>query len=554
MRLALRAVVALGLSISLHAQQPVLIHRAVVNAASLAPFGLPNGALARGSLFSIFGENLGPAQFAQASGFPWSTNLAGVTLTLTQTGTLATTADAIPYFVSASQINAVLPSTLKPGLASLRVSYQGRRSNAVTVQVADAAPGIFAVSSGGFGPGIVQNFVAANNQPINSLNKPAVRGQFVTIWGTGLGPVPYADNIAPTAGNLATAVSITIGGRPATKQYSGRSPCCAGLDQVVVSIPDDAPLGCWVPVQIKAGAVVSNTVTMAIAAPGATSCSDPNNVLSGLARSTGTQGYIHVQRVNGISDVADALSVEISDRLYARFQNKAPSDFSFDPYLSYPPAGTCSVHQTSGNAIINPNLRGAPLATAALTPKPALTFNNGVVNAPTLGSTGSPFYSVRLGGTIDSNPVGIALSNSSAKVILDPGGLNATTLALKLVSAPAWAQRDTLRIINRAAPLVLTFTPTDAISPTAITLNAYASYANATVAVQCLAPPGATTLTIPADTLANLPHTYADIDGSYSTLAIGTLSTNGVTSFSNSLVTNGLMLFSPWLTVSVVMQ
>ncbi|MEO5927026.1 MAG: hypothetical protein ABIR70_24635 [Bryobacteraceae bacterium] len=547
MRPLLPLLAALSLSVSLQAQQPILIHRAVVNAASLAPFGLPNGALARGSLFSIFGENLGPTQFAQASAFPWTANLAGVTITFTQT----TTFDAIPYFVSAGQINAVLPSTLKAGLASLRVTYQGRRSNAITVQIADAAPGIFAVSSGGFGPGIVQNFVAADNQPINSLNKPAVRGQFITIWGTGLGPVPYADNIAPTASNLATAVSITIGGRPAAKQYAGRSPCCAGLDQVVVAIPDDAPLGCWVPVQIKAGGAVSNTVTMAIAAPGATSCTDPNNVLSSLARSTGTQGFIHLQRVNAIGDVTHALSREETDNIYARFINKPASDFSFDPYLSYPPAGSCLVHQTSGDASINKNLRGAPLV--SMTPRPALAYNNGFENAPSLGSL-VPIYAFRLGGTVDTEATGIRLANNTAKVILDPAGVNEATLPLKLIGSPTWPQRDTLRVIDRAVPLVLNFTPTDSTAPTAITLYAYASYANATVEVQCLAPPGASTFTIPADTLANLPHTYKDIDGSYTSLAIGTLSTNGVTTFSNSLVANGLMLYSPWLSVSVVLR
>ncbi|MEO5925696.1 MAG: hypothetical protein ABIR70_17885 [Bryobacteraceae bacterium] len=551
MRCAFPILSVLTLSVSLQAQQPVLIHRAVVNAASLAPFGLPNGALARGSLFSIFGENLGPAQFAQASAFPWTVNLAGVTITLTQTATSTVSYDAVPYFVSAGQINAVLPSTLKAGLASLRVTYQGRRSNAITVQIADAAPGIFAVSSGGFGPGIVQNFVAADNQPINSLIKPATRGQFITIWGTGLGPVPYADNIAPTAGNLATAVTITIGGRPATKQYAGRSPCCAGLDQVVVSIPDDASLGCWVPVQITAAGVVSNTVTMAIAAPGSTSCSDPNNVLSSLARSSGTQGFIHLQRVNGISDVTHDLSRSEMDNIYARFIDKPASEFSFDPYLSYPPPGTCLLHQTAGDSSISRNLRGAPLV--SMTPRPALVFNNGLENAPSLGSLAA-FYSFRLGGTVDAKSVGIRLANSSAKATLDPGGPNATVLPLKLVSPPTWPQRDTLRLIDRAVPLVLNFTPTDAASPTAITLYAYASYVNATVEVQCLAPPGASTFTIPADTLANLPHTYKDIDGSYSTLAIGTLSTNGVTPFSNSLVANGVMLYSPWLTISVVLR
>ncbi len=533
----------------LQAQQPILIHRATVNAASLAPFGLPNAPLARGSIFTIFGENLGPTQSVQVSAFPLEKSLANVTLAFTQAD--ATTVDAIPIFVSASQINAILPSTAKPGLASLRVTYQNRKSNAITLQIADSAPGIFAVSSGGFGPGVVQNFVAANNQPINSLNRPATRGQTITIWATGLGPVTFPDNIAPTAGDVAAPVSVTIGGRPATKAYSGRSPCCSGVDQIVVTVPDDAPLGCWVPVQVKAAGVASNTVTMSIAASGATTCSDPNNVLSSLARASGTQGFIHVQRVNAISDVTQSLSNVELDNIYARFINKPASEFAFDPYLSYPPAGTCLVHQTAGDPSINKNPRGAPAA--YISPRPSLTFNNGVVNAPSLG-TNSTYYSFSLGGAADGTSIGIPLANSDAKVLFDPGGPNATALPLKLVNPPTWTQRTSLHVIDRKVPLVLNFTPSDASASTAITLYAYTTSINATVEIQCLAPPAASTFTIPADTLAILRISYKEIDGSYSELAIGTLSAAGSTAFSNSVIASGMLLNSPWLRVSVVTQ
>ena len=45
----------------LFAQQPILYNRSAVNAASLAPFGLPNAPIARGSVFTVSGaenENL----------------------------------------------------------------------------------------------------------------------------------------------------------------------------------------------------------------------------------------------------------------------------------------------------------------------------------------------------------------------------------------------------------------------------------------------------------------------------------------------------------------
>src|SRR5580698_156848 len=282
------------------AQQPILYFRTAVNAASYAPFGLPNGAIARGSVFSVFGENLGPAK-SPSLAFPLSSSLGGVSISVTQNGVVT---QAYPIYVSAGQINAVMPSTVTAGLATLRLTYQSNKSNAVTIQIADSSPGIFAVSSGGYGPGVVYNYASASNQPINSLQAPAAPGQVVTIWGTGLGPVKFPDNVAPTPGNVATTVTVSIGGQPATVTYSGRAPCCAGIDQIVATVPKNAPLGCWVPVSINASGVVSNTATMAIAAPGATSCSDAGNPLSKVVQAAGTQAFIHLERVDQIDNVS----------------------------------------------------------------------------------------------------------------------------------------------------------------------------------------------------------------------------------------------------------
>ena len=225
----MRVVLLVFAASGVFAQLPILYHRGTYNAASLAPFGLPNAPIARGSVFTIFGESLGPAK-TPALSFPLLSTLGGVSISVTQSG-VAT--QAYPIFISAAQINAVMPSTVTAGVATLRLTYHARRSNAITIQIADSAPGVFAISSGGYGPGVVMNYVAESNQPVNSLTAPAARGQVITIWGTGLGPVTFPDNVAPTAGNVAPHVTLTIGGQPATIAYSGRAPCCSGIDQIV---------------------------------------------------------------------------------------------------------------------------------------------------------------------------------------------------------------------------------------------------------------------------------------------------------------------------------
>src|SRR5437016_3299765 len=91
-------------AVSLTAQ--TIFPRGVVNAASFAAPGLPGGGIARGSIFSIFGKNLGPTSSPMLA-FPLVLNLGGASVKVSQ-GT--TSVDAIPLFVSPGQINAIMPS------------------------------------------------------------------------------------------------------------------------------------------------------------------------------------------------------------------------------------------------------------------------------------------------------------------------------------------------------------------------------------------------------------------------------------------------------------
>jgi uncharacterized protein (TIGR03437 family) len=547
--LAMRVVLlALAASV-LFAQQPILYNRGTYNAASLAPSGLPNAPIARGSVFSVFGENLGPAQ-SPALSFPLSATLGGVSISVTESGVVT---QAFPIFVSATQINAVMPSTVTAGPATLRVTNQSKKSNAITIRIANSGPGIFAVSSGGYGPGVIMNYLSASNQPVNSLMAPAAPGQVITIWGTGLGPVTYPDNVAPTAGNLATAVTLSIGGQPSEVSYSGRAPCCSGIDQIVATVPKSVPLGCWVPVSINAGGVVSNTATMAIAVSGAASCDDAGNPLSKLVRTPGTQAFIHLEQVNDIENIVTATPITGAvTNIYSRFYTRPNSPFNFDPYMSYPPAGTCLVHQTTGDSSITQSLRGALPAGASVNPQPNQTYNNG--NQTLSIPPTSPLFDQTVGGTVDSTSFGLSAPGAGASFTIDPSGPNQAVLAINTEPPPAWTRPNSILAVTRSSPLALTFTPGDTSAPIAILLYAYAAAINATVEVRCMVAPGAGSFTIPADILANLPSSYRILDGSYANLYIATLGLNHAISFTNGLAANGIVLNSNWISQSVVLQ
>src|SRR5256885_17228288 len=55
--------------------QPSIGVGGVVNAASYSYQGLPNSAIAQGSLFSLFGANMGSSTGASAAAFPLTANL-----------------------------------------------------------------------------------------------------------------------------------------------------------------------------------------------------------------------------------------------------------------------------------------------------------------------------------------------------------------------------------------------------------------------------------------------------------------------------------------------
>ena len=214
----------------------------IVNAASFLAASSPGGALAQGSIFTIFGGGIGPSPGVVAERFPLGTTLGGAAVQIVhQSGqSLA----AFPIFVSANQINAILPSAMSVGLVTVTVTYNGRTSVPVTAKVVRS-------SFGAFSPNGAQNYESPESLPLNSPAKPARPGQTVILWGTGLGPIALPDQAGPAPGNRTDPIRLLLAGRPVPVDYAGRSGCCAGVDQIQFRIPEDAPAGCVVPVQVE---------------------------------------------------------------------------------------------------------------------------------------------------------------------------------------------------------------------------------------------------------------------------------------------------------------
>ena len=242
-------------------KKPAVNASGAVNGASFK-----GDALAGASIGSLFGSDLALTT-AAADTTPLPTSLAGVTVEMNGT-------KAPLFFVSPSQINFQVPWELM-GLpqASLTVTADGVASDPQTVPMALFAPGLFATNSAGSGQGAI--LISATGEiaaPVGSIpgraSRPVKRGEFVSIYCTGLGLV--TNRPATGAAALGNPLSesqvptVTVGGVPAAVSFSGLAPGFVGLYQVNAQVPGNAPTGSGVPVVLTTGGVSSNTVTVAV--------------------------------------------------------------------------------------------------------------------------------------------------------------------------------------------------------------------------------------------------------------------------------------------------
>lgn len=497
---------------------PFITPNGVVNSASFAPALSPGGAVAQGSLFSIFGARLGPTTGVQPATFPLGTTVAGVSVKVIQG---LTSVDAIPLYVSDTLINAVMPSNAPTGRVSVQVTYNGGQSNMAPVTVAVNAPGIYTATGAGIGPGILQNAISATQVPINSSSVTARPGGVEVLYLTGLGPITAPDTSAPPIGNLPFPVELWVGGQPVTNiAYSGRSPCCSGLDEIVFTLPESASAGCYVPVMVRvAGMAVSNTVTMAIDPNGA-NCSDALNPFAAPVTQGKKGGVIALIRKAVHSDTG-TISDLTTDQVFAAFETPQSPAFFFNAPVALPPAGGCTVLSGTGD-VTGPT---APFSSpAAVLDAGSLTLNGVFGSTPffNLNINGTSYYTTQLVGNSPAVP-------GSPKLYLNPGDFAITGKGgadvgafQASVTVPSnlltWTNSSQISVLDRTQPLTVTWS--GQASATGITGGSYNAPNNVSAAFTCIAPAGATSFTVPPWILANLPPSPQNSANSYGFLSL----------------------------------
>lgn len=525
------------------AQPPSIIPASVVNAASYAQPGLPNYGVAQGGIFILKGQNLGARGVVTATSFPLQTTMGGTSMKIMIQGA---SFDVLMIYVVAGQPNlpydqlaGIVPSNVPPGPHLITVTYNGRTTATEPVTIVPSAFGIFTINQAGVGPGVFTD----PNFKVNTLTNAAHPGDLLFIWGTGLGPISGGDANTPPVGNLNLPVEVYVGNVKANIGYQGRSGCCSGVDQILITVPPGVQ-GCYVPVAVKIGSVVSNFATMSVAANGSV-CSDPTGFTTSDLAKTQNGGALSKAEI-GITRLSVNVSIPGMGTLQGNVDQGDGHFRVFSPTAllgsirgavagvgkGFPSVGCIVFPYTPPSQQFFDNFlrsAGDPVNFDLLDAGPVLNFKgpNGSRQIQR-SDNGGPVYELK-GDTVFGG--GLPPVIPASPDYLSPGtytvdngnggpGAGAFTATLTIPDTQVtWTNEAAVNNIPRSQDLNLTISGSGLVG---IEGNSTGSQAGA--GFFCVAPSGSTSFTVPSWVLAALPASAqgTDVPAAMGFLGVGT--------------------------------
>ena len=145
------------------------------------------------------------------------------------------------WYVSPGQINLLIPNYLAPGPATLQIEVDGLAGPAVPITLNALAPAMYQIDAS------TVLAVHLDGTKVTAL-APAHAGEVVVLWATGLGltqPQALPNQVPTVAATLATpGFGVWLNGAavdPSRILYAGVTPGYAGLYQINLKLPGDAP-------------------------------------------------------------------------------------------------------------------------------------------------------------------------------------------------------------------------------------------------------------------------------------------------------------------------
>jgi uncharacterized protein (TIGR03437 family) len=220
------------------------------------------GFLAPGSLATSYGSGLARSQ-ASAQSTPLPVSLNGTTVAIKDSAGNTTAAPLV--FVSASQVNYLIPSSVAIGPALVTVTASNAAQSSGQVEITSLAPALFTLNQANLaaanaicvsagGSQTVENVYQVTNGAIVAapLNLKACVETVLQLFGTGMD--------ALSAGE----VQVTLAGLPGSVTYAGPQGSFVGLDQINVVIPSSLAASGSIPIVLTAEGQTANTVNVTV--------------------------------------------------------------------------------------------------------------------------------------------------------------------------------------------------------------------------------------------------------------------------------------------------
>jgi uncharacterized protein (TIGR03437 family) len=199
------------------------------------------GSYSPNSFLTIYGINL--SYVTKAIG-PGDIILGQLPPVLTGTGVsvLVGGISAYIYYVSPGQVNVLIPSLLTAGPVTVELLCDGIAGPAVQITLDQAAPALFQSDA-------TTVIATHGNGPLVTTASPAVPGEVVVLYATGLGetaPEAVCGFLPEPAAPLAdmSDFGVLLNGAavdPHLIQYAGDAPGFAGLFQINLQLPANSP-------------------------------------------------------------------------------------------------------------------------------------------------------------------------------------------------------------------------------------------------------------------------------------------------------------------------
>lgn len=222
---------------------------------------VPNGSIAPGSLAVAWGAlPTGYQVYAPGVGVPVGTELPGLRLRFNN-GKFAPLLSANSQ-VAAFQVPWEIGDT---AIESAVVIGPEGESSPFPMRISAYAPALFAIDQPQLGQGHIYHL----DGTLADAAHPAVTGEEILIYCTGLGPVhdqPASGTPGSIERNQRTLLepTVNVGGIDADVAYSGLAPLRVGYYEVRVRIPPGGRRGDSVAVKLRIGGAASNSVTMTV--------------------------------------------------------------------------------------------------------------------------------------------------------------------------------------------------------------------------------------------------------------------------------------------------